>query len=242
MLDVNTAAADYSIDTSPAAVDVNDHAAFYASRPWTVQYGDMPKVLPEPEYNFIVEMIDDACKYYGDRKAFTTVTGNGMNGSLTFREVDELSDAMAVYLREELGLQPGERVAIQAPNCLSYPVAAIAILKARLVLVNVNPLYTEEEMIKQFNDAGVETLLMIDLFGDKLESVMQRTDLRNVVLISLAQYFPAIPGYIVRKTLKWWNRMIPKVEVPYADFGDAVKTGRRIQREKNIDVKEYGTG
>ncbi len=84
----------------------------------------------------------EAAARYGDKPAYTIVMPNGMFGNLSFNEVNDLSDDFAVYLREVAGLKEGDRVALQAPNCLSYPVAAFGIFKAGCVLVNTNPLYT----------------------------------------------------------------------------------------------------
>jgi len=233
MPDTNTA------EVTTEASETMSFQAHYASRPWTAHYGQMPQTLPEPEHRHIVEMLVESAQKFAPLKAFTTVTGNGMNGSMTYGEVDARSDDFAVYLREHLGLKPGSRVAIQMPNCLSYPIAAFGILKAGCVLVNVNPLYTAEEMVKQFNDANVETLLIIDIFADKLTEVVPRTPLKHVMISSLAQGFPAIPGYIVRRVLKWWNRMIPEVKVDATYFPRVLRTGKALRRDRNIDVKQY---
>lgn len=97
---------------------------------------------------------------------------NGMNGALSYAQVDEASDAFAVYLREGLQLAPGSRVAVQLPNCLSYPIVVFGILKAGCVLVNTNPLYAATEMTHQFRDSGAEALVIVDLFVDKLPEVL----------------------------------------------------------------------
>ncbi|TVP60067.1 MAG: long-chain fatty acid--CoA ligase [Halomonadaceae bacterium] len=215
----------------------------YASRPWLRHYGQMPTQLPVPQYHNLVEMLVESAATYGTRKAFTTVTGNGMNGSMTYAQVDAQSNDVAVYLREHLGLPPGSRVAIQMLNSLSYPVAAFGILKAGCVLVNVNPLYTAEEMVKQFNDAQVETLLVIDLFADKLAQVVPRTPLKHVVISSIAQGFPVIPKFIVHNVLKYWSRMVPEVKLPgdmqAVSFPQMLRTGNHLRKHASIEVKQY---
>lgn len=220
-----------------------DWREHYASRPWTRHYGQMPTQLPALQYRNIAEMLVESAVKYAPRKAFTTVTGNGMNGSMTYAEADAQSDDVAVYLREHLGLAPGSRVAVQMLNSLSFPVAAFGILKAGCVLVNVNPLYTAEEMIKQFNDAQVETLLVIDLFSDKLAEVVPRTPLKHVVISSLAQGFPAIPRFIVHNVLKWWSRMVPDVKLPgkmeAVSFPEMLRTGRQRRKQDRIGVRQY---
>ncbi|MFN9067821.1 MAG: AMP-binding protein, partial [Bdellovibrionales bacterium] len=103
---------------------------------------------------------------YKDQMAMTLVLANGMNGNLSFAKLDELSDQFAVYLREELKLSQGAAVAIQMPNCLSYPIAALGIFKAGMVLVNMNPLYTVPEMVHQLNDSQSQVLVSVDIFKD----------------------------------------------------------------------------
>ncbi|MFM8736268.1 MAG: AMP-binding protein, partial [Betaproteobacteria bacterium] len=136
------------------------------------------------------------------RAAFHCVMPNGMNGSLSFEQVDQASDAFAAYLRKELGLQRGDRVAVQLPNSLGYPVAAFGVFKAGCVLVNTNPLYTEREMVHQFNDAQVQALVVVDLFADKLPVVLQQTAIKHVVVADVTAFFPAVPRALVRAVQK----------------------------------------
>ena len=123
-----------------------------AVRPWQAVYpqvGIAPN-LPAPEHQSLAHLIHDHCTRWARdsqaKAAFTCVVPNGMNGSLSFAQVDALSDAFAGYLRSTLGLAQGDRVAVQLPNSLSYPVVAFGVLKAGCVLVNTNPLYTVSEM------------------------------------------------------------------------------------------------
>ena len=122
--------------------------------PWTAFYDpSVRREIDRPAYRTLGEMVSAVAKLYGDKPAFTTCLPNGMNGTLSFADVDEMSDALAIYLRETAGLAPGDRVALQVPNGLSFPVAAFGVLKAGCILVNINPLYTAEEMARQFADA-----------------------------------------------------------------------------------------
>jgi long-chain acyl-CoA synthetase len=102
-----------------------------------------------------------------------------MNGTLSFARIDAMSDAFAAFLRHECGLRPGDRVAVQLPNGLAYPVVAFGTFKAGCVLVNTNPLYTPSEMIHQFNDSGAKVLVIVDMFADKLAEVVPKTGIRR---------------------------------------------------------------
>jgi len=194
---------------------------------WHAHYGPgTPAQAPVPAHASLAALVAAASERYAAQTAFTTVVPNGMNGSLSFAEVDSLSDAFAAYLREELGLAPGARVAVQLPNGLAYPVAAFGVFKAGCMLVNTNPLYTPSEMRHQFCDAGAEVLVITELFADKLDALVGQTPVRHVVVASVPELFPAVPRGIVRAVQRWWSRALPPVRVPHARFMAAVAKGR----------------
>ena len=194
---------------------------------WHAHYGPgTPTQAPVPAHASLAALVAAASERYAAQTAFTTVVPNGMNGSLSFAEVDSLSDAFAAYLREELGLAPGARVAVQLPNGLAYPVAAFGVFKAGCVLVNTNPLYTPSEMRHQFCDSGAEALVITELFADKLDALVGQTPVRHVVVASVPELFPAVPRGIVRAVQRWWSRALPPVRVPHARFMAAVAKGR----------------
>jgi long-chain acyl-CoA synthetase len=130
-----------------------------------------------------------------------------MNGTLSFAQVDEMSDALAIYLREVAGLAAGDRVAVQMPNCLGFPVAAFAVFKAGCVLVNVNPLYTAEEMAKQFEDAEPHALIIIDMFADKVPEATRGHPIPNIIVTRVAEFFPSMPRGIVGLVQKYWDQV-----------------------------------
>ncbi|MFN3494135.1 MAG: AMP-binding protein [Hydrogenophaga sp.] len=203
-----------------------------AERPWHQSYqrvGISPTLEPLPFRN-LAELAHESCKCWeGESKskaAFSCVVPNGMNGRLSFADVDALSDAFAGYLRAVLQLKSGDRVAVQLPNSLGYPVVALGVFKAGCVLVNTNPLYTETEMVHQFNNAGAQVLVMVDMFADKLPGVLARTGIKQVVLASVSEFFPVIPGAIVRGVQRYWNRVLPPVTVPHVRLKAALAQGR----------------
>ena len=203
--------------------------------PWLAHYPtEVPKKLPPISFGNLPELLAEAVSQYEKTTAFTQVMPNGMNGSLTFGQVDELSDQFASYLREELGLSAGDRVAVQMPNCLSYPIVAFGILKAGCVLVNTNPLYTATEMIHQFNDSGATTLVVIDMFADRLPEVMSNTSIRNVVTVKISEYFPKVVGGVIRGVQKYWSRTLPKIEVSHTRFSDAISLGAKKYSKSRV--------
>jgi long-chain acyl-CoA synthetase len=202
----------------------------YDARPWESAYGSAinPK-LPEPRYESLAHLVDTACQRFAKQTAFTCVVPNGMNGSLSFEQVAQFSDAFAAFLRTTCRLNAGDRVAVQMPNSLAYPVVAFGTFKAGCVLVNTNPLYTPSEMAHQFKDSGARVLVIVDMFADKLAEVVPKTQIEHVVLGSVSQFFPAIPNTIVRGVQKVWSKVlppIPKLSVPVTRLKAAIKQGR----------------
>jgi long-chain acyl-CoA synthetase len=162
---------------------------------------------------------------------------NGMNGSLRFQEVDRMSDAFAVYLREVAGLDAGDRVAVQMPNCLSYPVVTFGVLKAGCVLVNTNPLYTASEMTHQFADSGARALVIIDMFADRLPALLPKTSIEKVITVRVGEFFPSLIAGVIRTVQKYWNRSIPPIEVEHTRLPDALDAGRaRLEDGAALDA------
>jgi long-chain acyl-CoA synthetase len=202
--------------------------------PWLAHYpSDVPKQLPPVSFANLPELLRGAAEQYEKTTAFTQVMPNGMNGSLTYAQVDQLSDQFASYLREDLGLAAGDRVAVQMPNCLSYPIVAFGIFKAGCVLVNTNPLYTANEMIHQFSDSGATTLVVIDMFADRLPAVLAKTNVKNVVTVKISEFFPTVVGGVVRVVQKYWQRSLPKIQVEHTKFSAALASGKaKLSKDK----------
>ncbi|KPF47005.1 acyl-CoA synthase [beta proteobacterium AAP121] len=195
-------------------------------RPWVAQYGShIPAELPVPALACLPALAQAACARHAAQTAFTTVMPNGMYGSLSYRQVDEKSDDFARYLRQVLGLQAGDRVAIQMPNCLAYPVVLLGVLKAGCVAVNTNPLYTAREMAHQFKDSGAQVVVVVDMFADRLEQALPHTDVKQVVITRVPEFFPPVVGGIVHAVMKHWNRLVPRHGLRYTALPQALAQG-----------------
>jgi long-chain acyl-CoA synthetase len=207
-------------------------------QPWLAKYptGVSPQ-LAQTDISHLPDLIRRATKNYSKNIAFTQCMPNGMNGSLTFQQVDELSDDFAVYLREVLGLNAGDRVAVQMPNCLSYPIVAFGIMKAGCVLVNTNPLYTASEMVHQFSDAQAKVLVIIDMFADRLPEVLQKTKIETVITVKISEYFPTVVRGVIRMVQKVWNRSLPKITTKHTKLGQALTQGH--SHAKRSQVLDY---
>jgi long-chain acyl-CoA synthetase len=169
--------------------------------------------------------IRDASANYAKQPAFTLALPNGSQGSLTFEEVDRLSDQFAVYLREVAAFKAGDRVAIQMPNCLAYPIAVFGTLKAGLVMANTNPLYTTAEMVHQFTDSGAVGLIVIDLFATKVAEVLPKTSIRTVVVVGISDLLPPIKRLLISAVQKYVKKMVPPITFPHTTMRQALAQG-----------------
>jgi len=169
--------------------------------------------------------IREAAATYATQTAFTLGLPNGSQGGLTYAEVDRLSDQFAVYLREVAGFKAGDRLAIQMPNCLAYPVVVFGTLKAGLVMVNTNPLYTTAEMVHQFSDSGATGLVVIDLFATKVAEVLPKTAIKTVIVVTIADLLPSLKRLLIRAVQKYVKKMVPPITFAYTAFPQTLAAG-----------------
>ena len=196
------------------------------ARPWTRFYHpSTPSDLGPPKYPHMAAAIREASATFAKKPAFTLGLPNGSQGGMTFEETDRLSDELAVYLREVAGFKAGDRVAIQMPNCLPYPIAVFGILKAGLVMVNTNPLYTTAEMAHQFTDSGAVGLIVIDLFAPKVADVLPKTSIKTVVVVTISDLLPTAKRLLVYAVQKYVKKMIPPITFPHTTFSRALAAG-----------------
>lgn len=162
--------------------------------------------------NHLGSLVDQCVKEHDDKKAFSCVLPTGHSQTMTFRELGRYSDAVAAYLREELGLKAGDVVAIQSPNTLAYPVLVFGVLKAGLTVTNVNPLYTADETNHQLKDSGAKVWFVIDVFGDRIAESTADTAIEHVYKLSLVDFFPPMQRHLIGFAMKYLKKAIPPFE------------------------------
>ena len=140
-------------------------------------------------YTSVLDLFERACSEFAEKIAFSC-----LGQDISFRQIDEMSGKFAAFLRGDAGLQHGDRVAIQLPNLIQYPVAAWGILRAGLVLVNTNPLYTERELRHQFQDSGAKAVVMLSDFVAAAEQVIPDTDIKLVITTNALDMMEPQPG------------------------------------------------
>ncbi|CAM5762650.1 long-chain-fatty-acid--CoA ligase [Labrys miyagiensis] len=211
-----------------------------AQKPWLASYsGEMKAHVEEVPYRLLGDIAVESARRTPNKTAFTCVMPNGMQGSLSYRDVDRLSDQFAAYLHAELRLPPGSRVAIQAPNGLAYPVVAFGVFKAGCTLVNVNPLYLGEEAAAVFADAGVSVLVVIDMFADRTAQALAAVPVKTVILVSAAELFPALPRTVIGLVQKHVGKEIPAPRFPHIRLGQAMALGR-AKMVRGLRISDIG--
>ncbi len=212
------------------------------SEPWEKYYTEAAKnfdVATMP-YATLVDMINGAGKTYASRTAATTILPTGASASITYEEYLEYAKDFAAYLREIVGLKRGETVALMTPNCIDFTIAASGAFLAGAVCTNINPLYTAPEMEHQLNDSKAAVLVIIDMFGDKVDEVIQSTAVRQVVKISLVDFFPTLKRLLIGFVLKSVKKAIPDMRSDHINFAVALTKGKTAR--KGSDISSYTEG
>ncbi len=211
-------------------------AIFAAGSPWLAVYPPgTPARVDSANYALLGDLARDMARRTGDAPAFTTVMPNGMSASLSFAQLDRLSDAMAAYLREVLRLEPGQRVAVQIPNGLAYPVAAFGTFKAGCVLVNINPLYKTHEMTHVFADAEPSAIVALNMMADRLGEALKGTPFPHIILSEAASFFPSSSRRLIGFVQKYIRRELPPLKFRHTPIARALALGaQQVARGANV--------
>lgn len=186
---------------------------------WHQHYGDIPKEIDPDIYDNIVQAFDESCDKYGDKVAF-----ENMGVAITFKEFKARSYNFAAWIQNNTDLKPGDKIAIQMPNLLQYPICIYGSMLAGLIVVNVNPLYTSREMEHQFNDAGVKAVVIVENFCAELQECLHKTSIKHVIVTRIPDLFPQPKQFIVNLVLKHVKKMVPAYSLPKTiDFRELVK-------------------
>ena len=194
------------------------------SKPWLNIYPKgVPANIDPDKYSSILELLDKGVEKFGDLPGYTC-----MDKTLTFRQVNTYAEQFGAYLQSR-GLVKGDKIALMMPNLLQYPIAIFGALKAGLVLVNTNPLYTPREMLHQFTDADVKAIIIAENFAANLEKIIKETEINTVILASIGEMLSwpksSIVNFVVRKVKK----MVPAFNLANTvSFKEAIKLGKKF--------------
>ena len=183
----------------------------------------VPSEIDMGGFRSVVEVFERSCKHHADRPAFSN-----MGVTLTYADLERHSAAFASYLQNHTDLKPGDRIAVQMPNLLQYPIAVFGALRAGLVVVNTNPLYTTREMRHQFKDSGARALLFLNTFGNAVQQVLPDTDIEYLIEAKIGDMLPALKGLLVDAAVKHVKKLVPAYSLPQAvAFKAALRDGAR---------------
>ena len=201
--------------------------------PWLANYPQgVPATIDPDKYDSINDVVDQAIDKHRDRPAYSF-----MGKELSYADFDAQSRDFAAFLANDLKLQKGDRIAIMLPNCLQQPIATFGILRAGMVVVNVNPLYTARELEHQLKDSGAKAIIVVDNFGSTLQQVIARTDVRHVVTTGLGDRL-GFKGKIVNFVVKHVKKMVPDYRIDGAiRFNDAMSRGAASGPAPRVEVK-----
>ncbi len=192
---------------------------------WKDKYpaGVSSEINPD-QYPNILAVLKESCERFANKPAFTN-----LGKTLTYGEIYTLSGHFAAYLQKHSGLQPGDRIAVQMPNVLQYPVVVFGAMRAGYVVVNTNPLYTPREMEHQFNDSGAKALVCLANMAHLAEEVVPKTGVKKVIVTEVGDMLPPLKRFLVNTVVKHVKKMVPAYSIPgMVKFNDAMSKGRSL--------------
>lgn len=186
----------------------------------------------DPErFSRLTQMYEYAFKQYSNLPAFTA-----LGHTISYRELECLSDEFCAFLRTQKNLVPGDRIAIQLPNIAQFPIAAIGAVKAGLVLVNTNPLYTAREMQHQFKDSGAKCIVILANFADKLEKILADTKIETIITTELGDALPMLNRVIINFGVRYLKKMVPSYHLPTANkWRDIISGKKEVEKQQAVD-------
>jgi long-chain acyl-CoA synthetase len=197
-------------------------------RIWLQQYpAGVPADIDPDEYASLKDMFEEACAKHRTLTAF-----NNMGATLSYAQLDELSRAFGAWLQHKAGLAAGDRVALMMPNILQYPVALFGVLRAGMVVVNTNPLYTARELEHQLKDSGAKAIVIVENFAHVLQEVLPRTDIKHVLVTSIGDLLGLVRGMVVNFVLRHVHKKVPAWNIPRSlRFKSALASGFGLKLE-----------
>lgn len=212
---------------------------------WLPQYQkNVPEHIHTDQYASLTELFTNTCQTFANLPAYSN-----LGTDISFGELAHLTEQFSAFL-QNLGLQKGTRIAIMMPNLLQYPIVLFASLRAGLIVVNTNPLYTPDELIHQLNDSGAEIIVVLANFANTVEKALPHTPcLKHIIVTEIGDAFPLIKRMLVNAAVKYVKRMVPHYHLPNAvSLNQALKQGQSqpfkpvSQSKEDIAFLQYTGG
>ncbi|MCV2402629.1 AMP-binding protein [Marinomonas sp. C2222] len=223
-----------TVDASPQADPCN----------WKNPGSYLPDSFNPNNYQCLTDILSLAVSKYANLPAFTS-----LGRTLTYQELDQKSDLFAAYLQNETNLQVGDRIAIQLPNVIQFPVVMYGAMKAGLVVVNTNPLYTPRELEYQFNDANVKAVVVFANMAHNVEKIIKNTSVEKVIVTEIADFHSPVKRVLINSVVKYLKKMVPAYSLPEAiTLNQALSIGigkplvKHVAKPEDIAVLQYTGG
>ena len=204
------------------------------NKPWLKNYPDgVASTIKFDEYSSLVDMFEKTCAQFSSKKAFTN-----FGTSLTFNEIYNKSLNLAFFLQDKFKLVKGDRVAIMMPNLLQYPICTFGILKAGLIVENINPLYTERELENQLCDSNSETIIILENFAHLVEKIKHKTKLKNIIITSVGELL-GMKGILMNFLLRKITKKVPKYNIPNVyKFSEVINNNKKEIKNITISLED----
>lgn len=197
--------------------------------PWFKFYPEsVPHQVDVNAYDSVVDLFDESVKKFQHAVAYEC-----MGKQMSFHDLDQMSNYFAAYLQQELKMKKGDRIGIQMPNLLQYPVAMFGALKAGLIVVNVNPLYTPSEMKHQYKDAGVDAILILANFAYNLAKIRKDLPAKHIIITQIGDLLGGFKGPVVNLVVRYVKKMVPNYHISASlNFKEVLKKGASLSLKK----------
>ncbi|MBR9871295.1 MAG: long-chain fatty acid--CoA ligase [Gammaproteobacteria bacterium] len=192
----------------------------------------IPREVDLSKYKNMVDVFEQAVKKYADKPAFSAV-----GVTLTYKDLDTQSRNFAAWLQNKTDLKPGDRIAVQMPNVTQYPVVVFGAMRAGLIVVNTNPLYTTREMEHQFNDSGAKALVVLANMAENAEKVLPHTGIEHVIVTEVADMHSPIKRKLMNAVVKHVKKMVPPFNIPGAHKLPAVLSAGAREKFSPVEIK-----
>lgn len=191
-------------------------------KPWLKSYpAGIPEEIDINEFSSVADILDSSIAKFSNSPAYTN-----FGKTISYHDVDVYTAQLGAYLKNELGLEKGDRVAVMMPNLLQNPIAIFAILRAGLVVVNTNPLYTARELKHQLNDSGAKAIIIVENFAHVLQDVIDDTKIEHVITTKMGDLLSPVKGFIINTVVKYVKKMVPAFKLKNTvTFKQALKLG-----------------
>lgn len=178
-------------------------------RIWLDSYPEgVPHDIDISKYASVQDIFTQACSEYAQKNAYTS-----LGCSVTYAEIERLTEQFSCYLQKDLGLKKGDRIGIMLPNIIQYPVAVFSAIRLGLVIVNIDPMYTQRELIQQFKDSGAESVIVLESFACEVEKALEQVNVKNVIVTKIGDCLPKLNAFFINAAAKYIKKAIPPYNI-----------------------------